>query len=113
MDLILILDFIITDRAPFETSPAALAEGPSLELWAGPKDVPEAIDHQTAFHASVQGSCSVDHVGVSESAQSLDTVMSSANSFTGGARKLLNATTGLCGHFNASQIRNLTESGGS
>ena len=43
-----------------DSSPPAVEEGPNLQLWVGPRDVPDDMVDDLLLYLSEQGSCSVN-----------------------------------------------------
>ena len=88
------------DRIAVDSSPAAIAEGPNLQLWVGPSQVPDEKTETLKEYLSDQESCSVNQGASTQytsetSSKAMDSV-TTANSVFGLGRTLLNHTTTGC-----------------
>lgn len=104
-----------TDRLGIDSSPAALDEGPNLQLWVGPKDVPDEVaDEVDPHYLSEQGSCSVnqrENTRYTEITSQIADSIATASSQYGPGRSLLNHTDieSLLNQTGIGSVLNLTE----
>lgn len=100
-----------TERLYPDESPAAVAEGPSLQIWVGPRIPQDEVMEDAEDGISIEGSCSINEpmgtLGSSASSQMLDSSTTQGSTIGGFKRKLLNSTTNFCGNATAPIVYNL------
>ena len=101
---------LVADRVSSDSSPAAVAEGPNLQLWVGPSEVLDETVDEMENKLSDQGSCSESQrAGTQQvsdpSSQILDSG-TTANSAVGQGRTLLNHTIAECIRANDTKVYN-------